>query len=132
MTVNSIHARPELDAATRRWLPWVVALAFFMQTLDTTILNTALPGMARALGEHPLRMQSTVIAYMLTVALLIPASGWLADRVGTRTLFLWAIGLFSLGSLACALAPSLNLLVAARILHGWWSCGRSLSRSSCR
>jgi len=118
MTVNSIHARPELDAATRRWLPWVVALAFFMQTLDTTILNTALPGMARALGEHPLRMQSTVIAYMLTVALLIPASGWLADRVGTRTLFLWAIGLFSLGSLACALAPSLNLLVAARILQG--------------
>jgi len=111
-------ARPALDAATRRFLPWVVALAFFMQTLDTTILNTALPGMALALGEHPLRMQSAVIAYMLTVALLIPASGWLADRLGTRTLFLWAIALFSLGSLACALAGSLNWLVAARVLQG--------------
>jgi len=107
-----------MDAAMRRWLPWVVALAFFMQTLDTTILNTALPGMARALGENPLRMQSPVIAYMLTVALLIPASGWLADRVGTRTLFLWAIALFSLGSLACALSTSLNWLVAARVLQG--------------
>ena len=61
MTVSSIEARPMMDAAMRRWLPWVVALAFFMQTLDTTILNTALPGMARALGENPLRMQSTVM-----------------------------------------------------------------------
>ncbi|MDN3919940.1 multidrug transporter subunit MdtD [Roseateles violae] len=108
----------ELDPSTRRFLPWVVALSFFMQTLDTTILNTALPGMARDLGENPLRMQSAVIAYMLTVALLIPASGWLADRFGTRTLFLWAIALFSLGSLACALSPSLNLLVAARVVQG--------------
>jgi EmrB/QacA subfamily drug resistance transporter len=108
----------EMDAATRRYLPWVVALAFFMQTLDTTILNTALPGMARDMGEDPLRMQGAVVAYLLTVALLIPASGWLADRFGTRTLFLWAIGLFSLGSLACALSPSLAALVAARVLQG--------------
>ncbi|TDP74315.1 multidrug transporter subunit MdtD [Roseateles toxinivorans] len=110
--------RPVLTPAARRFLPWVVALAFFMQTLDTTILNTALPGMARDLGENPLRMQSAVVAYMLTVALLIPASGWLADRFGTRTLFLWAIGLFSAGSLACALSSSLNMLVAARVLQG--------------
>jgi EmrB/QacA subfamily drug resistance transporter len=110
--------RPTLDAATRRYLPWLVALAFFMQTLDTTILNTALPGMAADLGENPLRMQSAVVAYMLTVALLIPASGWLADRFGTRRLFIWAIALFSLGSLACALSPSLRVLVAARVLQG--------------
>ncbi|HEX2013400.1 MAG TPA: multidrug transporter subunit MdtD [Roseateles sp.] len=110
--------RPVLDAATRRYLPWVVALAFFMQTLDTTILNTALPGMAADLGENPLRMQSAVVAYLLTVALLIPASGWIADRFGTRSVFIWAIGLFSLGSLACALAPSLAVLVAARVLQG--------------
>ena len=107
-----------LDARRRRFLPWVVALAFFMQSLDITVLNTALPGMARSLGEDPLRMQSAVIAYMLTVALLIPASGWLADRFGTRTLFLWALGLFSAGSLACALSPSLKLLVLARVLQG--------------
>ncbi len=107
-----------LDAQSRRFLPWVVALAFFMQSLDITVLNTALPGMARDLHEDPLRMQSAVIAYMLTVALLIPASGWLADRFGTRTLFLWALGLFSAGSLACALSPSLNVLVLSRVLQG--------------
>ncbi|MBV8500596.1 MAG: multidrug transporter subunit MdtD [Paucibacter sp.] len=107
-----------MQATPHRFLPWVVALAFFMQALDITILNTALPGMAHALGENPLRMQAVVIAYMLTVALLIPASGWLADRFGTRTMFLWAIALFSLGSLACALSPTLALLVAARVLQG--------------
>jgi EmrB/QacA subfamily drug resistance transporter len=109
---------PTLDPATKRLLPWVVAIAFFMQTLDGTILNTALPTMAKDLGESPLRMQSIVIAYMLTVALFIPASGWLADRFGTRRAFLAAIVLFSLGSLLCALSPSLPWLVAARVLQG--------------
>ncbi|HKX42153.1 MAG TPA: multidrug transporter subunit MdtD, partial [Burkholderiaceae bacterium] len=98
--------------------PWVVAIAFFMQTLDGTILNTTLPTMARDLGESPLRMQSVVIAYMLTVALFIPASGWLADRFGTRRAFLSAIVLFSVGSLLCALSPSLNSLVVARVVQG--------------
>ena len=107
-----------LDPTTRRLLPWVVAIAFFMQTLDGTILNTTLPTMARDLGESPLRMQSVVIAYMLTVALFIPASGWLADRFGTRLAFLNAIVLFSLGSLLCALSPSLPWLVAARVVQG--------------
>jgi EmrB/QacA subfamily drug resistance transporter len=107
-----------LDPATKRLLPWVVAIAFFMQTLDGTILNTTLPTMAKDLGESPLRMQSVVIAYMLTVALLIPASGWLADRFGTRRAFISAIVLFSLGSLLCALSPSLPWLVAARVVQG--------------
>ncbi|NUZ05434.1 multidrug transporter subunit MdtD [Piscinibacter koreensis] len=107
-----------LDPATRRLLPWLVAIAFFMQTLDSTILNTTLPRMAESLGESPLRMQSVVIAYMLTVALFIPASGWLADRFGTRRVFLSAIGLFSFGSLLCALSPSLPWLVAARVVQG--------------
>ncbi|HEY9237906.1 MAG TPA: multidrug transporter subunit MdtD, partial [Burkholderiaceae bacterium] len=99
-------------------LPWVVAIAFFMQTLDGTILNTALPTMAKDLGESPLRMQSIVIAYMLTVALFIPASGWLADRFGTQRTFLAAIVLFSLGSLLCALSPTLPWLVASRVVQG--------------
>jgi len=77
--------------AQRKWLPWLTAVGFFMQTLDGTILNTALPNMAETLGESPLQMQSVVIAYMLTVALLIPASGWLADRFGTRRIYLAAI-----------------------------------------
>jgi EmrB/QacA subfamily drug resistance transporter len=107
-----------LDPLTKRWLPWLVAMAIFMQTLDGTILNTSLPSMAKDLGESPLRMQSVAIAYMLTVALFIPASGWLADRFGTRTAFLWALVVFSLGSLLCALSPSLPWLVAARVLQG--------------
>ena len=107
-----------LDPTTKRLLPWVVAIAFFMQTLDGTILNTTLPAMARDLGESPLRMQSVVIAYMLTVALFIPASGWLADRFGTRTAFIAALVLFSAGSLACALSPSLNALIVARVFQG--------------
>jgi EmrB/QacA subfamily drug resistance transporter len=107
-----------LDPATKRFLPWVVAIAFFMQTLDGTILNTTLPTMARSLGESPLRMQSVVIAYLLTVALFIPASGWLADRFGTRRVFLAAVVLFSFGSLLCALSPSLPWLVAARVVQG--------------
>ncbi len=103
---------------SQKVLLWLVAVGFFMQTLDATIVNTALPAMAQSLGESPLRMQSVVIAYMLTVALFIPASGWLADRFGTRSAFLAAIVVFSLGSLLCALSPTLPWLVAARVLQG--------------
>lgn len=106
-----------LDPRTARLLPWIVAIAFFMQALDGTILNTALPTMALDLQESPLRMQSAVIAYMLTVAMLIPASGWLADHFGGRRVFISAIVLFSLGSLLCALSQSLTGLVLSRILQ---------------
>jgi EmrB/QacA subfamily drug resistance transporter len=99
-------------------LLWLVALGFFMQTLDATIVNTALPAMARSLGESPLRMQSVVVAYSLTMAMLIPATGWLADRFGTRRVYVGAIALFVLGSVLCALAPDLDLLVAARVVQG--------------
>ncbi|MDO5609959.1 MAG: multidrug transporter subunit MdtD [Pseudomonadota bacterium] len=101
-----------------RALLWLVAIGFFMQTLDATIVNTALPGMAKALGESPLHMQMVVVAYALTMAAVIPATGWLADRFGTRRLFLLAIILFTAGSAACAASQDLNQLVAARILQG--------------
>ena len=89
-----------------------------MQTLDSTIVNTALPAMARSLGERPLRMQSVVVAYALTMAMLIPASGWIADRFGTRKIYLGAIVLFVAGSLCCAFSQSLPQLVASRVLQG--------------
>jgi len=89
-----------------------------MQTLDTTIVNTALPEMARSLGESPLRMQSVVVAYSLAMAMLIPASGWISDRFGTRRTFFTAILVFALGSLCCALSRNLGELVAARVLQG--------------
>ncbi len=97
---------------------WLVATAAFMQMLDTTIVNTALPSMAASLGESPLRMQAVVASYALAVAMLIPASGWLADRFGTRRVFIAAVVLFSAGSLACALSRDLTQLVASRILQG--------------
>jgi len=103
---------------TQRMLLWLVALGFFMQTLDATIVNTALPAMARSLGESPLRMQSVVVAYSLTMAMLIPATGWVADRFGTRRVYVGAIVLFVIGSVLCALAPDLTLLVAARVVQG--------------
>ena len=100
------------------YLPWLVAVGFFMQTLDTTIVNTALPAMAHSLGERPLRMQSVVIAYALTMAMLIPASGWLADRFGTRRTFFSAILLFIVGSLLCAASHTLLQLTGARVVQG--------------
>lgn len=110
-----------MDAVQERSLQrllWLVAVGFFMQTLDATIVNTALPAMARSLGESPLRMQSVVVAYSLTMAMLIPASGWMADRFGTRRVYVCAIGLFVLGSVLCAAASSLTMLVAARVVQG--------------
>ncbi len=69
-------------------LPWIAAMAFFMQSLDATILNTALPDIAKSLNHSPLAMQSAVISYTLTVALLIPVSGWLADTLSPFHSFL--------------------------------------------
>ncbi|SEQ94977.1 drug resistance transporter, EmrB/QacA subfamily [Rosenbergiella nectarea] len=99
-------------------LPWIAAMAFFMQALDATILNTALPAIAESLHRSPLAMQSTIISYSLTVAMLIPVSGWLADRCGTRKVFICAVTLFAVGSLACALSNSLGLLVISRVIQG--------------
>ena len=101
-----------------RWQLWIVAFGFFMQALDTTIVNTALPSMAESLGASPLHMHMVIVAYVLTVAVMLPASGWLADRVGVRNIFFTAIVLFTLGSLFCASASTLNQLVAARVVQG--------------
>jgi EmrB/QacA subfamily drug resistance transporter len=104
-------------------LLWLVAVGFLMQTLDATIVNTALPAMAASLGVHPIATQFVVIAYTLSMALLIPASGWLADRFGTRLTYGTALLVFGGASALCALAVSLPMLVAARVLQG---CGGAL------
>ncbi|WP_131867574.1 multidrug transporter subunit MdtD [Biostraticola tofi] len=106
------------QTTTVRWQLWTVAFGFFMQALDTTIVNTALPAMARSLNENPLHMHSVIVSYVLTVAVMLPASGWLADRVGVRKVFFSAIVLFTLGSLLCARAQSLDVLVMARVIQG--------------
>lgn len=106
------------SARSMAGLPWLAAMAFFMQALDATILNTALPSIAESLNRSPLTMQSAIISYTLTVAMLIPVSGWLADRFGTRRVFILAVSLFTLGSLLCALSDSLAFLVASRVIQG--------------
>ncbi|KQX24578.1 multidrug transporter subunit MdtD [Variovorax sp. Root434] len=112
------EAEAAIADPVQKSLLWLVAVGFFMQTLDATIINTALPSMAASLGESPLRMQSVVVAYALTMAMLIPASGWIADRFGTRRVFFSAIVLFAAGSVLCALSHGLGQLVAARVVQG--------------
>jgi len=107
----------------RRLLPWLVAVAFFMQALDTTILNTAVPAIARALGVAPLSMKAVLSSYTLSLAVFIPISGWMANRFGTRRVFAGAIGLFTAGSVLCGLSRDIHWLVAFRVLQG---CGGAM------
>ena len=101
-----------------RLLVLLVSIGFFMQGLDTTIINTALPAMAHSLNENPLRMHSIVISYVLAVATFIPLSGWLADRFGVRHVYLAAIIIFTLASLGCGLSQSYNQLIVFRVIQG--------------
>jgi EmrB/QacA subfamily drug resistance transporter len=120
----SINPPPALiSAASKRLLPWLVAVAFFMESLDTTILNTAVPAISAALEVTPLSMKSVLASYTLSLAVFIPISGWMADRFGTRRVFASAIGIFTLGSLLCGLSSNIHLLVLCRILQG---CGGSM------
>src|SRR5277367_1526609 len=115
MTTN-VSVLPESPSPelTRRLLPWLVAVAMFMEQLDTTILNTAVPAIAKALHVAPLNMKAALTSYMLSLAVFIPISGWIADRFGTRRVFFTAIALFTLGSLLCGLAMNMQMLVASR------------------
>lgn len=97
----------------------IVACALFMQNLDSTVIATALPTMARAFGAEPTHMNVALTSYLLSLGVFMPCSGWLADRYGTRTIFRAAIGLFTLGSILCGMADSLLFLVFARILQGF-------------
>ncbi len=89
-----------------------------MQALDSTVVNTAVPAMAEALQVTPLGMRTALTSYVLTLAILIPASPWLCDRLGTRRVFGIAIVVFGVGSLLCGVAQTLPQLVAARVLQG--------------
>jgi EmrB/QacA subfamily drug resistance transporter len=107
-----------IDDRIKGFLPWLVAVAFFMEALDTTILNTAVPAIALALDVAPLSMKAVLASYTLSLAVFIPISGWMADRFGTRRVFASAIGVFTIGSLLCGVSRDIHLLVACRILQG--------------
>lgn len=108
-----------MEAATvKRYLPWVVATALFMEQLDSTIVNTAIPAMAASLNVAPLSLKAVVTSYILSLAVCIPISGWMADRFGTRRVFMAAVTLFTLSSILCGLSVNAPMLVAARTLQG--------------
>ncbi|MDR1840670.1 MAG: MFS transporter, partial [Holophagales bacterium] len=99
-------------------IPWIIAIAFFMQMLDTSILNSAIPAIAGDLKENALSMHWVVISYTLAVGVLMPVSGWIADYFGTRVVLVAAIALFSIGSLLCAASFTLPMLIASRVVQG--------------
>ena len=112
-----------LSHTAKRLLPWLVAVAFFMESLDTTILNTAVPAIAHALKVPPLAMKAVLATYTLSLAVFIPISGWMANRFGTRRVFASAIGIFTLGSFLCGISSDIHWLVAFRVLQG---CGGAM------
>jgi EmrB/QacA subfamily drug resistance transporter len=101
-----------------RIVPLIVAVSLFMENMDSTVIATSLPAIARALGTNPLALKLAVTSYLLSLAICIPASGWTADRFGARNVFRLAIGVFILGSIGCALSHSLEEFVLARIVQG--------------
>ena len=107
-----------ISPSRQRLVAIIVACALFMQNLDGTVIATALPAMARAFHADPVHMNVALTAYLFAVAVFIPASGWMADRFGTRNVFRAAIATFTLGSVLCGRADTLGFLVAARILQG--------------
>lgn len=99
-------------------IPWLVAMALFMENLDATIVNTAVPTMAASLGVAPVSLKSVLTSYTVTLAVFIPLSGWMADRFGSRKTFTSAVAVFMAGSLLSGLSTSIPMLVGSRILQG--------------
>jgi MFS family permease len=99
-------------------IPLMVAMAFLAEQLDSTIITTAVPDIARDLHVAPVQMSLAIAAYVLAVAVFIPVSGWFADRFGARNIFILALAVFTLGSALCGLAQSFEMLVAMRVLQG--------------
>jgi EmrB/QacA subfamily drug resistance transporter len=115
MTVTEASATPARNAMV---IASIVSCAFFMEAFDSTVIVTALPQMARSFGESAVRLSLGISVYMLTLAVVIPASGWVADRFGPRRVFCGAIALFTIASMLCGASGDLWQLVSARILQG--------------
>jgi EmrB/QacA subfamily drug resistance transporter len=104
--------------AVKRVVPLIVAVALFMENMDSTVIATSLPAIARDIGTSPLALKLAVTSYLLSLAIFIPVSGWTADKFGARTVFRAAIAVFMLGSIGCAISGSLSQFVIARMIEG--------------
>ena len=103
---------------TERIVPLIVAVALFMENMDSTVIATSLPAIAADIGTNPLSLKLALTSYLLSLAVFIPMSGWTADRFGARTVFAAAIAVFMAGSIGCAMSSSLSDFVIARIVQG--------------
>ena len=101
-----------------RLVPLIVAVALFMENMDSTVIATSLPAIAADIGSTPLELKLAITSYLLALAIFIPASGWMADRFGARTVFRTAIAVFMLGSIGCAMSGALSHFVVARFFQG--------------
>jgi EmrB/QacA subfamily drug resistance transporter len=119
LTKTKLTAETAAKPRLRILIPLVVGCAFFMEGLDSTMLAVAIPDMARSLGEPPLRLNLVITTYLLSLAVFIPVSGWIADRLGTRLVFCVAIAIFATGSLLCGLSTSLPTILVMRVLQGF-------------
>jgi EmrB/QacA subfamily drug resistance transporter len=120
-TDNGVMTTDEDRRALRRStriVPLIAATALFVENLNSTVLSTALVTVANDFGTDPVVLKLALTSYLVSLAVFVPASGWIADRFGTRTVFCWAMGVFALGSAGCALSEGLWTLIAARIVQG--------------
>jgi EmrB/QacA subfamily drug resistance transporter len=113
---GAVHTAPERRAII---VALVVGCAFFMEGLDSTMIAVSLPAMAQSLDQTVLRLNLVIATYLLSLAVFIPVSGWIADRLGARVVFCTAVAIFSAGSALCGLAPNLPLLLAMRVIQGF-------------
>ncbi|GHD05660.1 MFS transporter [Tianweitania populi] len=117
--VSSAENQPPVKTAGfNRALPIVLAVALFMENMDSTVISTSLPAIARDIETSPIALKLALTAYLVSVAIFIPVSGWMADRYGAKNVFRTAIAVFVIGSIACAFSGSLSAFVGARFLQG--------------
>lgn len=101
-----------------RMVPLIISLSFFMESVDSTVINTAIPAMSRSLGVEPVDLKVALISYLISLAIFIPISGWLSDKYGSKKIFMTSLTLFMLGSLWCGFSTSLEELIIARFFQG--------------
>src|SRR5439155_4345709 len=118
---SSVHTctGPTRQPRLRVLIPLVIGCAFFMEGLDSTMIAVAIPDMAKSLDEHPLRLNLVITSYLLSLAVFIPLSGWIADRLGARVVFCAAIAIFATGSALCGLSTSLPMMLLMRVVQGF-------------
>ncbi|MET0313347.1 MAG: MFS transporter, partial [Hansschlegelia sp.] len=109
---------PNVAIPNRILVPLIVACALFMENLDSTVLSTSLPAIASELGVEPIDLKLALTAYLLSLAVFIPVSGWMADRFGARVVFRAAIAVFALGSALAGFSGGMGEIIGARIIQG--------------